>query len=78
MTPASIVVSPNVIAMTGFSNGSIPKRLNVYWAATSARLAMTMTSATMITQPVIQPILGPMARVTQVKLVPQSGSARFM
>ncbi len=64
--------------MIGFSNGSIPKRLKVYWAATSARLAMTMISATMIAQPVIQPIRGPIARVTQVKLVPQSGSARFM
>ena len=50
----------------------------MYCAATSARLAMTMTSATMIAQPVIQPIRGPIARVTQVKLVPQSGSARFM
>ena len=78
MTPASIVVSPNVIGMTGVSNGSIPKRLNVYCAATSARLAMTMTSATMIAQPVSQPMRGPIARVTQVKLVPQSGSARFM
>ena len=39
---------------------------------------MTITSATMITQPVIQPRWGPIALVTQVKLVPQSGSARFM
>ena len=64
--------------MTGFSKTSIPNRLNVYCAATSARLAMTMTWATIITQPVIQPRCGPMAVVTQVKLVPQSGSARFM
>jgi len=41
-------------------------------------LAITMMSATMIAQPVSQPNWGPIARVTQVKLVPQSGSARFM
>ena len=33
---------------------------------------------TQIAQPVIQPAWGPIARVTQEKLVPQSGSARFM
>ena len=37
-----------------------------------------MTSATMIAQPVIQPAYGPIALVTHEKLVPQSGSARFM
>ena len=38
---------------------------------------MTMTSATMIAQPVIHPSHGPIARLTQVKLVPQSGSTRL-
>ena len=38
---------------------------------------MTMTSATMIPQPPIQPALGPKARAAQVKVVPQSGSALF-
>ena len=38
---------------------------------------MTITSAAMIAQPVIQPMRGPIALVTQVKLVPQSGSARL-
>ena len=29
-------------------------------------------------QPAIQPVLGPSARVTQAKVVPQSWSARFI
>ncbi len=29
-------------------------------------------------QPATQPSVGPIARVTQEKVVPQSGSARFM
>ena len=33
---------------------------------------------TQIAQPVIQPDCGPIERVTQEKLVPQSGSALFM
>ena len=37
-----------------------------------------MMSATMIAQPPIQPAHGPIARVTQENVVPQSGSARFM
>ena len=77
MTATSTVWSPIATGRIGFATTSMPNRLNVYWAAISARLAMTITSATMITQPVIQPRCGPIARVTQVKLVPQSGSARF-
>ena len=46
-------------------------------AAMAARLGMISRSATALDQPPIQPQRGPMARVTQVKLVPQSGSARF-
>ncbi len=37
-----------------------------------------MMSATTIAQPATQPICGPIALVTQEKVVPQSGSARFM
>ncbi len=37
-----------------------------------------MMSATTIAQPAIQPSCGPIALVTQEKLVPQSGSALFM
>jgi hypothetical protein len=57
-----------------------PSALNsrkVYLPAIRARLAMTMMSATIMPQPPIQPACGPMARVTQAKVVPQSGSARF-
>ena len=43
----------------------------------AARLGMMMRSATMLLQPPIQPQRGPIERVTQLKLVPQSGSARF-
>ena len=39
---------------------------------------MTMMSATMIAQPPSQPAYGPIALVTHEKVVPQSGSARFM
>ena len=39
---------------------------------------MTSTSATMMPQPPAQPVLGPNARVAQVKVVPQSGSALFI
>ena len=38
---------------------------------------MTSTSATTMAQPPAQPVLGPNARVAQVKVVPQSGSALF-
>ena len=50
-------------------------RKNTYRPATWARLAMTGTSATIITQPPAHPDLGPNARGAQVKVVPQSGSA---
>ena len=36
---------------------------------------MTMMSAATITQPVTQPVRGPIALVTQLNVVPQSGSA---
>ena len=38
---------------------------------------MITRSATALLQPPIQPLRGPIARVTQLKFVPQSGSARF-
>ena len=56
---------------------SQPKSRNVYCAAINARLGMMMRSATMLLQPPIQPARGPIERVTQLKLVPQSGSARL-
>ena len=53
------------------------KSRKTYCPATWARLAMTSTSATTIAQPPCQPVFGPKARVAQVKVVPQSGSALF-
>ncbi len=38
---------------------------------------MTRMSAAMMAQPPAQPVLGPNARVAQVNVVPQSGSALF-
>ena len=54
-----------------------PKSRNVYVPAICARLAMTITSATTIAQPFSHPSRGPIARVTQENVVPQSGSALF-
>ena len=38
---------------------------------------MTRISVARMTQPPIQPLYGPMARVAQENVVPQSGSARL-
>ena len=56
---------------------SQPSSRNRYLPAISDSVAITITSAMKIVNPVIQPSRGPSARVTQAKLVPQSGSARF-
>lgn len=45
--------------------------------ATSASEPTTRTPVMVIAQPPSQPVVGPSARVTQEKVVPQSGSARF-
>src|SRR6476659_6803660 len=55
-----------------------PTSRNEYSPAICARFAITMTSATTIAQPPIQPSGGPIARVTHENVFPQSGSARFM
>ena len=54
-----------------------PTSRNEYRPAIWARLAITITSATMIAQPPSQPADGPIALVTQENVVPQSGSARL-
>src|ERR1700679_263668 len=54
-----------------------PTSRNRYLPAISDSVAITITSAMKIVNPVIHPSRGPSARVTQAKLVPQSGSARF-
>ena len=51
---------------------------NTYCPATWARLAMTRMSAATMAHPPSQPVFGPKARVPQVKVVPQSGSALFI
>ena len=56
---------------------SHPSSRNRYLPAISDSVAITITSAAKIVNPVIHPSRGPSARVTQAKLVPQSGSARF-
>ena len=45
--------------------------------AICARFASTMMPATATPQPPIQPTQGPNAFVAHVKVVPQSGTARF-
>ena len=55
-----------------------PNSRNTYCPATWARLAMTRTSAATMAQPPAQPVFGPNARVPQVNVVPQSGSALFI
>ena len=49
----------------------------MYCAAITESDAITITSATKIAQPFIQPTHGPNARVVQANVVPQSGSARL-
>ena len=54
-----------------------PTRRYVYCAAITESDAITITSATKIAQPLIQPSYGPNARVAHANVVPQSGSARL-
>ena len=56
---------------------SAPNSRKPYWPAIWARFAITMMSETTIAQPPSQPARGPIARVTQANVVPQSGSARL-
>ena len=73
MTPTKVTQNPDESAAIPWA----PNNEKVYTPATEARLGMTTRSVTRMPQPAIQPVLGPMARVTHVKVVPQSGSARF-
>ncbi len=54
-----------------------PNNKKTYCPAIWARLAMTKMSAATIPHPPNHPVLGPKARVAQVNVVPQSGSALF-
>jgi hypothetical protein len=71
-TPTAVTAAVELAAL------SQSKSRKLYRPAIWARLAITMTSATMIAQPPIQPAHGPIALLTQVNVVPQSGLARFM
>ena len=65
-------------AVTSMEEGLLsPNRRKEYCPAMTAMLGMTITLVIKSTQPPIQPALGPMASVTQEKVVPQSGSTRF-
>jgi hypothetical protein len=79
MVMTAIQITPTKVTQKVLAAApSAPKRRNVYSPAIWARFAITTTSATMIAQPPIQPAAGPSARAAQVKVVPQSGSTRFM
>ena len=56
----------------------MPSMRNMYCAAICTRLAMTMTDEATAAKPMIQPSGAPKAREVQMKVSPQSGSARFM
>ncbi len=56
---------------------SSPTASSVNRTPTSAREPSTRTPVIVIAQPPIQPADGPIARVTQENVVPQSGSARL-
>src|SRR5215469_8384242 len=72
-TPTSSTQPPEAlapIALLGPWNKKKP-----YCPATCARLPMTRMSAATVAQPPAQPSHGPNARVDQMNVVPQSGSA---
>ena len=75
----AIQITPtNVTANVDAAAESQPTSRNEYRPAIWARFAITITSATTIAHPPIQPSHGPIAFVTHANVVPQSGSARFM
>src|SRR6516162_10456186 len=74
-TPTSSTQPPEALAPIVLSGPW--NRKNAYCPATWARLPMTRMSAATVAQPPAQPIDGPNARVDQMNVVPQSGSALF-
>ena len=75
---AAMNTTPSTVTQKVLSaRESAPMSRKVYWAATWARLASTMIPASVSTQPPNQPVFGPNAFVTQVKVVPQSGITLF-
>ncbi len=59
------------------ARASRPTASSPKFTATSASEPTTRTPVIVIAQPPSQPAVGPSARVTHEKVVPQSGSARF-
>src|SRR5579872_7414920 len=75
----TIQITPiTVTAHVLFAAPFAPTSRNEYLPAICDRLAITSTSAIRSAQPEIQPTQGPRARVTQMNVVPQSGSTRFI
>src|ERR1700757_821663 len=68
---------PMMIHVAEFAPWVQLKSRYVYCDAITESDAITITSATKIAQPLIQPIRGPKARVVHAKVVPASGSALF-
>ena len=67
------------IRIQALSAGAVERRhiSSVKLTPTSASDPITSTPVIVIAQPPIQPSHGPMARVTQLNVVPQSWSTRF-
>src|ERR1700756_3126468 len=74
-TPTSSTQPPEALAPIVLS-GPWNKK-NPPGPAPGRRLPMTRTSAATVAQPPAQPSAGPNARVDQMNVVPQSGSALF-
>ncbi len=74
--PAMVVAVVLVERAATSGSPKLPTKVNEYEPAICARFAITMTSATMIPQPPIQPVIGPNALVAHVKVVPQSARPR--
>jgi hypothetical protein len=74
-TTVMIAIHATPTPVTASVDGSMPNSMNEYRPAIWARFAITITSATTIAQPPIQPVFGPNARVAHANVVPASGSA---
>lgn len=68
-------IEPMMIHVAEFAPFCQLKSRYVYWAAMTESEAITITSATKIAQPFIQPTQGPKARVVHANVVPASGSS---
>ena len=67
----------SVTTQVVLASSSCPMSSQKYLPAIWARFASTMIPATATPQPPIHPVRGPKAFAAQVKVVPQSGTARL-